>query len=56
MASKRCRQISGAPHQLFATRHFINTMAQPITTQLLYNESKVFLAISAINATQIESV
>ena len=31
-------------------------MAQPITAQLLYNESDIFLAISAINTTQIESV
>lgn len=56
MASKRRRQISGTPHQFFATRHLINTMAQPTTAQLLYNESDVFLAILAINTIQIESV
>jgi len=53
--SERRIQPSGAPYQLFATRHLLTIMAQPATTQLPYNEADILLAISAINTTQIPS-
>ena len=55
MASESRRQASRAPHQLFAMRHLLTTMAQPSTTQLPYNEGDILLAISSIDAAQIPS-
>ncbi|KAH7113189.1 hypothetical protein B0J11DRAFT_143606 [Dendryphion nanum] len=48
-------QASGQPHQLFATRHTLTTMALLSTTQLPCNEADILLAIQAINQDQIES-